>query len=368
MKRLTLCLAVIVAMAGLVLVGCTQAQPQQEPTKAPAAATKATDPAKTAEPTKVAANSTTAPTKKIDYPAKGKSINLIVPFSAGGVGDIAARVTASMMEKDLGTSIQIVNKSGAGGQAGMTEVSLAKPDGYTVGWCAPASLISSYVDPERQAAYSRKSFAPIGINSRSTFNLVVKADSPYKTLKDFIDDAKARPDKVTVGIAAPMSSIHFVLLTMNQAWGTKLAPVSFDAAPRMTNLLGGHLDASIHQTPEVVPQLKSGNIRVLAVLDNKETRFLPGVKTAAAQGYELPNQGLMSQYQGAYVPASVPSDIVNALADSMKRTLESPDMKTKLDELYFDPQFMGPAEFGTLWDQTEVDLQRIYKEVGASKK
>jgi len=124
-----------------------------------------------------------APASKVDYPQKGKPVTIIVPFPAGGSADIAARAHAAMLERDLGAPFMITNKGGAGGQVGNSAVALAKPDGYTLGWCPPASLIPSYVDPDRKSIFTRKSFQPIAVTARAPFSLIVWADSPYKTIR-----------------------------------------------------------------------------------------------------------------------------------------------------------------------------------------
>jgi len=313
----------------------------------------------------IAAPSQAAAGTKVDFPQKGKPVSIIVPFPAGGGADIAARTHAAELERDLGPSFVITNRPGAGSQVGITAVALAKPDGYTLGWCPTANLVPSYVDPERKAVYTRKSFQPIAVTLRSPFSLIVRADSPYKTLKELSDAAKAKPGQVRAGVGTLMAASHLVALTLSKALGADFATVHFDgAAPLVTALLGGHVDLAINQTPEFLPQMKAGQIRALAVLDERGSRFLPDVKTMGGLGFKLPNQTFMSQYQTAFAPAGTPMGIVEVLGQSLKRSLDKAEMKAKVDALFFEPIYLDAAETAKFWEEIEGDTIRIFKELG----
>ncbi|MHB1161098.1 MAG: Bug family tripartite tricarboxylate transporter substrate binding protein, partial [Chloroflexota bacterium] len=121
---------------------------------------------------------------------------MIVPADAGGATDIGYRLLAPRMEKYLGTTVEVVNKPGAGTQVGVTELSKAKPDGYTIGVTLIPQTPTIYMDPERKAVFNRESFAPIGLHVFDPGLIAVAPDSKYKTLKDVVDDAKANPEKV----------------------------------------------------------------------------------------------------------------------------------------------------------------------------
>ena len=130
-----------------------------------------------------------------EYPVKGKTITTIVPSTAGGGTDSAARLLAPYLEKELGVPVEIVNKPGASMQIGLTEVARAKRDGYTLVWSVLPTAASIYLDPERQAAFKRDSLEPIAMYYGAPFGIVVLGSSSYKTLKDVVDAAKADPGK-----------------------------------------------------------------------------------------------------------------------------------------------------------------------------
>jgi len=133
-----------------------------------------------------------------DFPQKGKAIQVLVGFAAGGSSDAGARILASGLEKELGASVLVVNKPGASGQIAYTALTQAKPDGYTlVNTNFPSSIIS-YLDPARKATYTRKSFEVLALHVIDPGLIAVKADSPHKTLKDLVEAAKANPKKVKI--------------------------------------------------------------------------------------------------------------------------------------------------------------------------
>src|SRR5450756_719438 len=171
---------VVVMMLALV-AACSAPTAAPSPTAAPApkeqaaAPTKAPEATKPAEPTKAA-----APAKTVDFPEKGKSINWIIPYPAGGGSDVAVRITQPYFEKAIGATVNITNKGGAGSQVGITEAVKAKPDGYTVGHANWPTIITLYQDKDRKAAFSRKDFLPVAAHVTDPLAIAVKADSPYK--------------------------------------------------------------------------------------------------------------------------------------------------------------------------------------------
>src|SRR5688572_5442346 len=147
-----------------------------------------------------------------EYPAKGRTISGIVPSTAGGGTDTAARLISPIMEKDLGVPMQVVNKPGASMQIGATEVAMAKPDGYTLLWLVLPTVASIYLDPERKATFGRKDIQPIGMMYGAPFAVFVQASSPYKTIQDVVEAAKANPGKIKSGTTGHMSTGHFANL------------------------------------------------------------------------------------------------------------------------------------------------------------
>ena len=172
------------------------------------------------------------------FPQKGKAIQLIVTHEAGGPTDVMARALASGMEKELGSPVVVVNKPGANTQVGMTFLSQAKPDGYAFSTVSFPTTIGAYLDPERKAVYGRKSFDALALHVWDASLMAVRADSPFKTVQDLVNAAKANPKKITVS-SGVMNDDQFSVLLLQKAAGVQFAQVSFTqgTAPAITALL-----------------------------------------------------------------------------------------------------------------------------------
>ncbi len=281
------------------------------------------------------------------YPAKNKAITLVVGFSAGGSSDAGARILAGGMEKVLGTKVEVLNKPGASGQLAYTMVSQAKPDGYTFGLASLPGIMVSIMDADRKATYKKDDFQPIGLQVLDAGVLAVKADSPYKTVKDLIDDAKARPKKITISTTGLQTGDHFTILQLQQLTGAQFAIVHFDGAgTAMTSLLGKKIDAYVGNVGDVLSQLKSGDIRVLGVMDSEESPFLPGVKTFESQGIKL----LGGSWRGYLAPAGTPMEIVEILSAAMKTALETEEVKSAMAKLGLQIRYMDVKGYTKVWD------------------
>ncbi len=281
------------------------------------------------------------------FPAKNKAITLIVGFSAGGSSDAGARILAGGMEKVLGTKVEVLNKPGASGQLGYTMVAQAKPDGYTIGLASLPGVMVSIMDPDRKAAYKKDDFQPIALQVLDAGVIAVKADSPYKTIKDLLDDAKARPKKITMSTTGLQTGDHFSILQLQQLTGTQFAIVHFDGAgTAMTALLGKKINAYVGNVGDVLSQLKSGDIRVLGVMDTEESPFLPGVRTFESQGINL----LGGSWRGYLAPAGTPKEIVDKLSAAIKTALETEEVKAAMDKLGLQIRYMDAKDYTKLWD------------------
>lgn len=367
MRRLLLPLAATLLVVNLATLGCTQSTPAPTPTKAAAAPAKAAEPAeptkapaaatKAPEPTKAAAAQPTAvPAKKIDFPEKGKAITLIVPYPPGGGVDGPARMLAPLMEKELGVPVTVVNKAGAGSQVGITELAKSKPDGYTIGFTSLPPTLTIYLDPERQSAFGRKDLQTIGLHVVDTGALAVKADSPYKTVKDLVDAAKAKPGALKGGTDGLLAGDHLATIYFNQLAGTDISLVHFDGAgPANVALAGGHIDVRFSKVGSTMPMVKSGQFRVIGIMDKDESEFCPGVKTMEAQGYKM----YFSASRGICAPAGTPREIVDILAAAMKKGIEDPEHIKKMKEQGMVPQFMGPDQFSAYWGELEATVKPL---------
>lgn len=307
-------------------------------------------------PSPTATAATAGPAKKVDFPERGKAITIIVPWNAGGSIDVSTRMLAAVMEKDLGVPITIVNKPGASGQVGVTELAKSKPDGYTIGNTNIPSTLTAYLDPQRQAAFARKDLLPFTATVFGPTAVAVKADSPYKNMKDLLDAAKANPGRIKASAPGILSVRHLGILQVQQLAGVQFATVQFSGgAPQLTALLGGHVDAGFQDLSEFLPQFKSGGIRVLGMMDREESKFFPGVKTMEAQGYRLYSANVAA----FSLPAGTPPGIAQLLSSTFLKAMNDPQVKQKAEETAMVLRPMTQAQVTAYWSEVEAQIKPL---------
>lgn len=262
------------------------------------------------------------------YPSK--PINLTVAFPAGGSSDIQARVLGPYLEKELGQPVVVVNKAGAAGQVAWTEVAGMAPDGYNLTLINMPDAQSHVLDPSRQAKYTMEDFTPVSHLAVDPACFFVKGDSKYKTLQDLVDDAKARPNQVTVARVGVLSATAFALSPFEQAAGVKFRGVSFDGGAQMLQaVLGGQVDFTILVVNGRPPRVRSGELRALGVMAEKRSKALPDVPTLAELGYP----GLVAgNNAGVFGPKGMPAPVVKKLQDALKKILTNPDAIQKIEQ------------------------------------
>jgi tripartite-type tricarboxylate transporter receptor subunit TctC len=298
-----------------------------------------------------------------DFPAKGRAVQVVVNYAAGGATDVGVRILATELEKALDTKIEVVNKPGASGQIGATYTSKAKPDGYTIGAVNLPALNVSYLDPSREAVYTRKEFIPLALQVIDPGLIAVRADSPYKTLQDVIDAAKANPGKVTVTTTGLQSTEHFWMMRFQKLTDTQFALVHFQgSAPALIAILGKKIDVLCGNVSDVTPHVKTGEIRVLGVMDEQRSAFLPeGVKTLTEQGIPVVGGSL----RGYVLPAKTPQPVVDVLSAALKKALESQEVKEKMSNMGLTWRYMGPTQFEKLWDDLDEMMIKLIPEMKA---
>ena len=242
----------------------------------------------------------------------GKPITMIVPFPPGGLADIVARPVAEAMARDLGQPVIIENKAGAGGGIGMALVSKAAADGHTV----LLSLSSLTVIPEadvvlgRPQMFALNSLRPIARFTADPTVLAVRADAPWKTVKDFVDDAKRRPGAINFGSSGNYGTMHVPMEILSQNAGVKMTHVPFTgAAPAVVALLGGQIDAVSSGPATVLQHVKAGKLRVLAHWGTSRLDALPDVPSLKSAGYDAE----YAQWSGLFVPAATPEPVAQRL-------------------------------------------------------
>ena len=291
-----------------------------------------------------------------EYPIKGRAISIIVPFAPGGANDVAARIQAPVLERELGVPVMVVNKPGASTQVGMTQLVQAKPDGHTLGLLTLPGAMLAYLDPSRKAIYSRKDFKVVAMQSWDPNSLSVKTDSAHRSLKDIVEAARANPEKVKVGTSGLLSTDHMVLLMLQKATGVKFNIVHFDGGTQsITALLGGHLDAVVTTASTFLPQLKSGNVRMLGITDKEENKFFPGIKTFDAQGYKV-------QYgasRGIVVRSETPKEALDILGAAVKKATDDADVRKRMNEMALTVRYLDEKQAGAFWDELEAQTKPL---------
>ena len=249
------------------------------------------------------------------YPTK--PITMIVPFPPGGLADIVARPVAEAMSRDLGQPVVIENKGGAGGGIGMAQVAKAPADGYTI----LLALSSFSVIPEadtilgRAPMYTFNALRPIARITADPTVLAVRAEAPWKTVKDFVEDAKKRPGAINYGSSGNYGTMHVPMEILAQNAGIKMTHVPFTgAAPAIVALLGGQIDAVSTGPATVLQHVKAGKVRVLAHWGNGKLEALPEVPSLKDAGYNAE----YAQWSGLFIPAGTPEPIAQRLRAAAK--------------------------------------------------
>src|SRR3954462_1962877 len=258
------------------------------------------------------------------YPTK--PITMIVPFPPGGLADIVGRPMAEAMSRNLGQPVVVDNKGGAGGGIGMAQVAKAAPDGYTI-----LMALSSYsVLPEadavlgRQQMYSYASLRPIARITADPTGLAVRADAPWKTVKDFVEDAKKRPGAINYGSSGNYGTMHVPMEILAQNAGIRMTHIPVTGAgPAVVALLGGQSDAISSGPATVLQQVKAGKLRVLAHWGNGRLDALPDVPALKDAGYNAE----YAQWSGLFIPAGVPEPIAQRLRAAAKAAGADPKVR-----------------------------------------
>jgi len=291
-----------------------------------------------------------------DYPAQGKTLTINVPWNAGGGVDAAVRLMQPALEKSLGISVQVENQPGGGSQAGLSRCMSARPDGYTLCASSLPSTNLTYLVAGRGAPYTRESFKPVATIAFEFGSVVVGKDSPYQSINELVEDARARPGQVRAGNAGRFTNAHIDMLALERATETKLAPVFFSGgAPAMTALLGGHVDIVTSTPSNYMGQLQSGDVRVLGIMSSKESPLLPGVPTIDEQGYQV--SGFTTR-TFSFQP-DVPDEIVAKVEAAVLEAAANQEFKQGMERLGAEVRLMGAKETSELWDQVDADIVEL---------
>lgn len=267
-----------------------------------------------------------------------KIITIVVPYAPGGASDTVARLYAQELEKAIGTSVVVTNKTGASGAVGLETVKNSTADGYTIAYMpVESTMIKSLGFTD----ITSDDFTFIGRAMTIPAAVTVRSDAPWNTLEEFLQYAKDEPGEVQVGNSGTGSIWHISAALLEDNYGSKFTHVPFEgAAPAIAALMGGNIDAVTVSPSEVQSSVASGEFKVLAVLGEERSSILPDVSTAKELGIDVIAQGW-----GAFaVPDGTPDDVVKILEEATKTALNSEQIKTLLAERGFEHAYMSAEE------------------------
>jgi tripartite-type tricarboxylate transporter receptor subunit TctC len=264
----------------------------------------------------------------LDYPTK--PIILQVPWPAGGSTDVGARILATIAEKKMGQPIVVTNRVGAGSQIGLTETARQKPDGYYLGFASLPALNTIILDPERKALFNLNSLVFI-INQVIDPGIIwAKGDSPYKTLKDLLDDARKRPGEIRAATTGILGDDHLAILMLEEAAKVKFRIVHFDGGAQVfTAVLGGQVDVAFGNVGDIGTKLKGTPLRILMVMDPHRSKFVPEVPTTAELSFP---KIISSSSRGIFGPAGIPAPILKKIQTVFLEAMKDPEHMDKMDK------------------------------------
>ena len=293
------------------------------------------------------------------FPQKG-NVEITVLFPAGSSADITARVLADGMAKQLGVNVLVVNRPGAGGAVGYKYVASQKPDGYSLVWNSN-SISTTY--HSGQLGFDYRAFDAVARVLVESPLLAVRGDAKWKTLAEFIADAKARPGKISVANSGTGSHTHISSVALFKAAAAEVSDIPYGAGQVVPNLLGGHVDATVQLPGALASHIKSGAVRALAALIPKRDPALPEVPTALEQGVNVS----LEAWRGIAVPKGTPIGAVAVLEHAVRRTVESADFVRSSEKYAVRPAFLPSPEFSALIAAEDVELARLMSVIGLKK-
>jgi tripartite-type tricarboxylate transporter receptor subunit TctC len=270
-----------------------------------------------------------------------RPISMIVAYPAGGGTDVAARLLAKVMERILGQSIVVVNRPGAGGEIGFTELARTRPDGHTIGFINTPTIMT--IPIERPGARFRlDDFAPIANVVDDPGAIWVRPASPFRGIADLVAEAKRRPGTISYGTSGVGSDDHLAMLALERASGTQFLHIPFaGGAPVRTAALSGQIELGVVNIGEGIADGRQGLLRALGVMGPQRWEGAPDVPTFREQGFDVVDGSM----RGLAAPAGVPREILQRLAQVARQAMEDPEFVAGATNLLLPLRYLDPDAY-----------------------
>jgi tripartite-type tricarboxylate transporter receptor subunit TctC len=295
------------------------------------------------------------------YP--NRPITIVAPFPPGGVADLTARPVAAALEKVLNNPVVVVNKTGAAGAVGMSFVANSKPDGYNLLMALSSISIIPEADKlfNRKPAYTMDQLIPIALISADPTIFVVNASRPWKSVKEFVEDAKKHPGEFSYSSSGVYGTLHMAMEMFLHAAGINMKHVPYaGAGPALTAILGGHVDTLASGPAVVIPHVKAGKLRPLAGWGAKRVTALPEVPTFKELGYDVE----FYIWAGLFAPRGTPEAAVKRIRESVKQAVNTAEFKSAMEKIETPIAYLDAPEFQKFWDKDAKMLTDAIKRVG----
>jgi len=256
--------------------------------------------------------------------------------------------------------VLVVNRPGAGGAIGYKHVAGQKPDGYSLVWNSN-SISTTY--HSGQLPFDHKAFDPVARVLVESVVVAVRADAPFRTMKDLVDAVKAKPKAVSIGHSGIGSHTHISLAALMHAAGAQANEVPFGASQVIPSLLGGHVDAVVQFPGALAGPVKQGQVRLLAALTTARDAAFPDVPTAREQGYDV----ALDAWRGIAVPRGTPTAVIAQLERAVRATVEGNEFRKRSEALGVGPAFLPAGEFGALIARDDEAISRLMTLIGLKK-
>lgn len=285
-----------------------------------------------------------------------RPVTMIVAFPPGGGTDVAARTLARFLERELGQSVVVLNRGGAGGEIGWAEMARAPPDGYTIGFINTPNIVS--IPIERSARYRLEDFAPVANVVDDPGAFLVPPDSRFRSLADLVAFARANPDAVTYGTTGIGSDDHLAALAFERLAGVRLSHIPFaGAAPVRNAILGRQIMVASMNVGEGINDMRQGQLRALGQMATERWAEAPDTPTFREQGFDVV-QGSM---RGLAAPSGVPAPVLERLAAATRAAMEEPEFRRLASQQALPLRYLAPAEYRAALLALREELQGLWR-------